>query len=205
MGALWFILTACGSIGKPPEPVTIRFTYPNNIRHFYEDYVEAFQDQNPHITVELDPISPNLLSPAETGETDPISPSPQSVWSPVETDVFMATQFDFPTYHTQNAILSLTPFISRDSIFEVKDYYPGTLDLFNFNGETWAWMSFISQQMPHHNLPARPSLVEPTDFETQMGTVIAHAIRSLRSPMRLRSRIKIGVNSWINWGFSSRQ
>jgi len=135
------ILSACGNIGEPPRPVIIQFTYPSNIMHFYEDYVTEFQEQNPHITVELDPISPSELSiidPAEAEEIDSISPNEQSTWNPAESDVFISDAFDLSTLQSQNAILSLDPFIGRDSTFQVDDYYPGTLDFLTLHEETWA-------------------------------------------------------------------
>jgi ABC-type glycerol-3-phosphate transport system substrate-binding protein len=44
--------------------------------------------------------------------------------------------------------------------------------------ESWAWVSFLSEQMPPRSAPARPALVESEAYEEQVGAATAAAVRA---------------------------
>jgi ABC-type glycerol-3-phosphate transport system substrate-binding protein len=44
--------------------------------------------------------------------------------------------------------------------------------------ESWAWVSYLSRQMPTRIIPSRRSLIESSDFETFMGAEIVDVVRN---------------------------
>jgi ABC-type glycerol-3-phosphate transport system substrate-binding protein len=67
-------LAGCQGSSPPPEPVTIKFAYLEDIidKDYYEPLVEAFNERHPHITVELTGTAFDMLYqlPATTPDAD---------------------------------------------------------------------------------------------------------------------------------------
>ncbi len=106
-------LSGCADPTPTPEPVTVRLAHRDFQTEHYKALVQEFTELHPHITVEL--RNPSL------GDADIFAVSPLSASGQQEPD---------------NA-LSLDPFIRQDQSFDLPDFYPGTVELFRSEGQTW--------------------------------------------------------------------
>ena len=120
------IVVGCAPASPPPEPVTITFA-PVLSDVDYEPVIQAFNEDYPHITVEL----------AGPGDED--------------VDVFMVPSFGLSELLEQDAVLSVSPFIERDTSFDLSDFYPGTVGLFAREGETWAIPAEVDALVTFYN------------------------------------------------------
>jgi multiple sugar transport system substrate-binding protein len=115
------LLSGCAALSTPtPEPVTISFLhFSDNTRH-YEELLPVFNEQYPHITVELE-------STQYEGSFQRLEKS--------EADVFEL----YPAYllpaHEQGALLALTSFVDQDEDFDLADFYPNAVDLVTLDGQ----------------------------------------------------------------------
>ena len=80
-----------------PEPVTITFAFPELDQAFYEQMVAQFNQDYPHITVELEPFRSDLL-PSELEEID----------------VFLGYPDEIRQFQNDGLIVNLDPFIEND-------------------------------------------------------------------------------------------
>lgn len=124
IGAL--ALVACGTPEPPPKPVTISFGYATgdnraSVREKYQDLAAQFNELYPQITVEVG--FDDLLSAYTHGE--------------IENDVLLLPDFTFGLFMDADGLLPLNSLIEMDSSFPVEDYYPGILDMFGRDGETF--------------------------------------------------------------------
>lgn len=123
LGLACLFLAGCGLANMTtPEPVTITFTYPEIDNGFYQSLVPLFQEKNPNIIVELNPLPNNAL--------DNIDPN--------QTDVIAMGVYDLGVLQRQGSILGLNSVIEGDKTFEMSDYLAGTVDFLALDGETWA-------------------------------------------------------------------
>lgn len=116
------ILPACTSLGllPPQEPVTIKFLYAGGSTAYYEMLLEEFNQDYPHITVELTGwrgFGPTAIE---------------------EYDVFAISQYQFPFMREGDAIRPLNALIEQDEDFDLNDFYPGTVNAFSIEGQRWA-------------------------------------------------------------------
>ncbi len=130
------ILAGCAKAMPSDEPVTIKFAYFGPAED-YEPVIQEFNEDYPHITVELD-----------TSDED-------------NADVSIISPFDLSEPVEESAILSLDPFIEQDESLDLSDFYPGTIELFTAEGRTWAdpggvdvLVTFYNRDLfDQHNLP----------------------------------------------------
>ena len=108
------ILAGCAQPLPSDEPVTITFACPASEQERYQALVLKFNEEYPHITVELD-------------DTDA-----------EEADVFITSSFELGDLLEENTVLSMAPFIEQDSSFDPSDFYPGTVELLTRDGKMWA-------------------------------------------------------------------
>jgi len=115
------LLSGCAILASPtPEPVTISFAHFSMDTGHYEELIPLFNEQYPHITVELNAI--RYQTAFERLEES-------------ESDVFdLYPPFLIPAYE-QGALLVVTPFVEGDKAFNLEDFYPGALDLVTVDGE----------------------------------------------------------------------
>jgi multiple sugar transport system substrate-binding protein len=124
---LFFILMAltlsgCGVASTPtPEPVTIRFSFPNVDDDYYEPMALVFNKKFPNIKVELNPLPGNVLDDLD----------------PAQTDVIAMGVYDLHNMQRNGGILGLNSVIEQDDSFNMSDYLPGTVDFLSVDGETW--------------------------------------------------------------------
>jgi ABC-type glycerol-3-phosphate transport system substrate-binding protein len=120
---LGLCLVGCALRGTPtPEPASITYAYPDVDSQAYQQLLVEFAELYPHITVELRPKRWDMLSGISVGDAD----------------VFVSSQFALNWLQGESSIRSLTPLIEQDASFDRADFYPGTLELYTREGETWA-------------------------------------------------------------------
>ena len=121
-----FSLTACAEPAPPPEPVTIRFDYAGidnraSEREFYQNLADQFNQEYPHITVEVGFISLSSIFYGDGLDWDAVS----------------IPDFILPDFVDQEIILPLDGLIQKDPDFPYDDFYPGLLDIYSRQGQTW--------------------------------------------------------------------
>lgn len=119
-----FSLLVSGCIEAAPatEPVAIKFMFLEIDQGYYEALLPQFEEQYPHITVELDARSYRQWRPDQRLEG---------------ADVVAAGDWVLSPLLEQGMLLELDALIEQDSTFGMDDFYPGTLDQFSRNGKWW--------------------------------------------------------------------
>jgi multiple sugar transport system substrate-binding protein len=139
---------------EPPAPAesadatTIQFVVNDVEQPLYESLVEPFEEANPDIRVKL-------VSMNEVLGLDLVGGSfPDDGWQR------LASQADVinirPGSETvgQGLIRDLTPLIQADSNFERDDFYPGTLELSQWDGGVWALPTRVLFDMIYYDKDA---------------------------------------------------
>ena len=145
--ALGSLLAACGGgeetsmpdpvptvPAAPGKPDTIRFAVYDWQRAAYEDLVEAFEETNPGLHVQLvDKIMPSIEE-----ISDPLNWSDWEMLWLSTADVVEMQVYPGGTTVEMGLIRDLTPFIEADSNFQSGDFYPGVLERYQWDGGIWA-------------------------------------------------------------------
>jgi len=121
---------APGSVSREPA-VTISFACLESTRSIYEPLVKTFESLHPDIHVQLvsweEAVGDNL--PWSVGAATRLA---------VATDTaVMLTGFS-PSVTRQGLLRDLTPFLEADPSFEPREFWPGILDAYRWDGGTWA-------------------------------------------------------------------
>ena len=130
---LAMLVTGCSALVPTPDPVTISFAHPEEPTGSYERWAQEFQEQYPHITVEL--VSRDNVRASELPKND----------------VFTVSQFELASYVGEQAILDLTGFIEQDEELDIGDFYPAALDVFRSAGRQWALPFSIDVMVVYYN------------------------------------------------------
>lgn len=116
------------------EEVTLTYARGHDATGATDKLVEAFMEENPHITVEFREM------PADTGQSHDQYVTEFSAGD-ATIDVFDADVI-WPAEFAQGGyVLELDRFIERDGI-DMDDYFEGTVDSGNFDGRQWAMPKF---------------------------------------------------------------
>ncbi len=97
---------------------------------FYEELIEAFGDAHPGIKVRLDPI------PKDTWRQPSLERNKEIAYQILSTADTTECPFSLEAVKS-GWVLDLTPFIEADPTFEREDFYPNTLESFQWNEGTW--------------------------------------------------------------------
>ena len=125
----------CGASAPPPEPVTISFAFPDTDTTVFEQLAGIFQEEYPHITVELRPKPSDLLGGIDIDESD----------------VYLTSQFAIAWLQSQGRVLDLTPFVDGDETIDPDDFYPGTVGFFTIDGQMWAVPAGVDMMVMYYN------------------------------------------------------
>jgi ABC-type glycerol-3-phosphate transport system substrate-binding protein len=129
--ALLVAFTGCVQVTPPPEPVTITFECDEEDEAYCNRLIDAFHEDHGHITVEL--VRPKRYQYPEA-------------------DVFVIWPFARRFFLQEDIdLLDLTPFIEQDRTFDREDLHPGTLSLFDDDGEMWAVPFMIDVDVMYYN------------------------------------------------------
>jgi multiple sugar transport system substrate-binding protein len=119
---LAFSLSGCKGAAPTPEPVTITFACRDMGAEHYEALIPEFNEQYPHITVNLRPETEDGLINLEAQGAD-VRPVWQAMFDPMQ---------------ERGDILALDPFVEQDASLDLSDFYPAALQVFTIDGEIWA-------------------------------------------------------------------
>jgi ABC-type glycerol-3-phosphate transport system substrate-binding protein len=119
---LAFSLSGCKGAAPTPEPVSITFPCSDISLELYEPLAQEFNEQHPHITVNLRRETEGGLINLEAEGAD-VRPVWQAMFDPVQ---------------ERGDILALDPFIEQDASLDLSDFYPAALQVFTVDGEIWA-------------------------------------------------------------------
>jgi multiple sugar transport system substrate-binding protein len=121
----------CIQITPTPEPVTIRFPASAEQEAYYESLIEAFNGEQPHITVKL--VRPQQFGLAEA-----------DIWELSPFARRFLLQQDIET-------LDLSPFVEGGESFERQDFYPGLIDMFTDENKIWAMPYVVDVGVMYYN------------------------------------------------------
>ncbi len=129
-----FLFCGCAKLVATPEPVTLSFGYPDyDDMGQYSQWAQQFQEQHPHITVELK--SMDNFSPSRVAEVD----------------AFLGSQMMFLEYLDRQIALNLSSFIEQDEDLNLADFYPNAVNVFTTEGKHWALPYGINMMMVYYN------------------------------------------------------
>jgi multiple sugar transport system substrate-binding protein len=118
---LIILVSSCQEDQNPVEPVSLRFAFHQREEEHFSALASEFEEKHPFIKIEL--VSGNNSFLNNLG--------------PDDADVFIVSTNQMRRMMGQGDLLGLTPFIAEDQSFNQSDFYPGTLELLNTEGETW--------------------------------------------------------------------
>ena len=137
-----FFLAGCAVLTSPtptPEPVVIHFAFPANLASYYDELIEQFNQEHPHITVER--------KTARSEETW------RYLFRENQVDVFWFTSDGdlFQTLYEEGQVLNLTPLIQQSDAWDAQDFYPSLLEPYNIEGNTWALPAGVNLAVMYYN------------------------------------------------------
>jgi len=138
-------LAGCAEPAPPVEPATITFACPDVDEEYYTELVQKFNEQYPHVVVELRAMHDDSPDDLSAGDVD----------------VLVVAPWTLGELQAEGAILDLDPFIEQDESLDLSDFYPGTFELLTLEGRTWAipagldmLVTFYNRDLfDQHNLP----------------------------------------------------
>ena len=116
------ILGGCSGFAPTAEPVTIKYAYPQSDQTTVEALLPKFNESNPSITVELQPVSYEGLRDLSITDYDVIG-------SLYEEDIYRK--------YDDGELLDLSPYIENDPSFNLADIYATARELMVIEGKTW--------------------------------------------------------------------
>jgi multiple sugar transport system substrate-binding protein len=135
VGLIGALAAGCALAAPAPEPVTISFIVPEFDAEHYEALLPDFAREHPEITVEL---RPNPYEDVENLE-------------PESADVILVSQYLAIQFFKQGKLLSLDSLVEQDETFQPSAFYPGALDAFTYEGETWAIPYGVDMRVMYYN------------------------------------------------------
>jgi ABC-type glycerol-3-phosphate transport system substrate-binding protein len=130
------LLTSCARATPTPEPVTIAFAHPNYDTDYYRQLVAEFNQEYPHITIDLEPKGWDMLGGLGVGDAD----------------VFVNSQFSLSWLYEQGNVLNLSPFIEQDESLDLDEYYEGTVNLYSQEGKVWGIPAGVDIMVMYYNI-----------------------------------------------------
>jgi multiple sugar transport system substrate-binding protein len=124
------------------EQVIIRFAVFDWERPMYEDLIAAFEEANPDVKVQI-------VSANEVLDLGPLT----SMTIPEDANLRLASAADVinvnvtPDVVKQGLVRDLTPLMQADSSFQADDFYPNTLEAYQWDGGTWGIPTMVSFQL----------------------------------------------------------
>jgi multiple sugar transport system substrate-binding protein len=143
LGLSIMLLVGCGIVASPtptPEPVQIAFAFSADLAETYDELIEAFNEEHPHITVERKTArSPDTWS---------------YLFREKQVDAFVFSTEDdlFYDVHKEGGILSLTPLIQEGDALDLNDFYPALLEPFSIDGSVWAIPAGVNFGVMYYNV-----------------------------------------------------
>ena len=138
------------------EQVTIRFAIFDWDRPVYEDLIDAFEEANPDVKVEV--VSANeVLELGALIEIDIPDDASRRLASAADLFSLGGSRPDV----REGLVRDLTPFIDADPDFQPDDFYPNALETHQWDGGTWALPYALNYQLIFFNKDAFDQAGEP--------------------------------------------
>ncbi|MDY6876225.1 MAG: extracellular solute-binding protein [Chloroflexota bacterium] len=158
---LGLLLTTCGGDGEETpaaegERGTIRFAVYDWEQATYDDLIEAFEEANPGLHVQLVSIN----------ETLGLAPMGAIEW-PDDAELRLVSAADVVNIGVsrrtvqEGLVRDLTPFIKADPNFHPEDFYPNILENYQWDGGVWALPTTASFQLIFYDKDAFDEAGEP--------------------------------------------
>jgi multiple sugar transport system substrate-binding protein len=143
-----------------PEPggeqVTIRFAVFDFQRSLYEDLIQAFEEANADVAVQI--VSTNeVLGLQSLTDFDLPEDATRRLVSAADVIAQAASREDVQ----QGLVRDLTPFIEADANFQIEDFYANALERHQWEGGTWSLPTTLSAQLIFFNKDAFDQAGEP--------------------------------------------
>lgn len=137
-------------------PAVVRFALMDWDRPNYEPLIQAFQDENPDITIEVVSVN-ELLDLGAIAQME----------FPEDTDQRLVAGADVVTLGltsegvAKGLYLDLSPLLQADPAFQSNDFYAGTLERYQWDGGTWALPTTVNFQLVFFSKDAFDQALEP--------------------------------------------
>jgi multiple sugar transport system substrate-binding protein len=144
------------AIKPETEQVTVRFAIFDWDRPGYESLIEAFEEENPDVKVQL--VSANeVLELGALIQIDIPDDASRRLASAADLFSLGGSRQDVQ----EGLIRDLTPFIDADPNFQSDDFYPHALETHQWDGGTWALPYALNYQLIFFNKDAFDAAREP--------------------------------------------
>jgi len=137
------------------QQVTIRFAIYDHEQAAYENLIEVFEGANPGLHIELVSIAETLGLDEENWQWP--EDASQRLVSAADTLVMWIYFGDT----RQGLVQDLSPLIEADHNFQPEDFYPGTLEAYQWDGGTWALPTAVDFKLICYHRDAFDEAGEP--------------------------------------------
>jgi multiple sugar transport system substrate-binding protein len=182
------LLSGCNKLMPIPKAVAITFAYGKSDTECIEAWVKEFNEQYPHITVNL--------RPKTTGEL---------AWDlgPGDADVREVFTAIIDSQRERGDFVALDPFIETDESFDVSDFYPAALEAFTIDGKVWAIPHGTTSEVIFYNKDLFDQYGAPYPEVGWTWDDFVHTARALRDPEAgiYGFAHSPDVAGWFHWAF----
>ena len=144
--------TAATQAGQPAvekERTTVRFTVSDLERPLYEPLIAAFEQENPSLHVQVVSLNEVLGLTALAGSEIP-EDAEQRLVAAADVVNFSVTRETVQ----QGLVRDLAPLIEADTTFDAPDFYPGSLESYQWQGGAWAVPNQLNFRLIFYNKDA---------------------------------------------------
>jgi multiple sugar transport system substrate-binding protein len=174
------------AIGVEGEEVTITFACDYGATYEFEKLAQSFHQAHPTINVRVISIEDVL----GIGLGDPW---PKDSIARLASAADVVNTWFRPADIRSGLIMNLQPFIEADRSFQAEDFYPGTLEGFQWNGGTWALPAGVEAHLTFYN----------KDLFDRAGVPYPKAGWTLEDFLDIAKRLTVRQEGEvIQWGFA---
>lgn len=134
---------------RPPaaqERTTIRFAINDYEQPMYQDVIEAFEEENPDLHVEVVSVN-EVLGLGPIGQTEIPEDANQRLAAAADVAALGISRETVE----QGLVRDLTPFIEADPNFQPDDFYANSLEAYRWTGSTWALPTTLNYRLIFFN------------------------------------------------------
>ncbi len=191
------ILTACSPQTIPTtetkpttedsgEGVTITFACDHAEMREFEELAQSFHQAHPTINV-------RIVSTEDVLGIDLSAPWPEDSIARLASAADVVSKWFRPADTRSGAIMDLRPFIESDRSFQSEDFYPGTLESFQWDDGVWALPAGVEAYLIFYN----------KDLFDRAGVSYPQAGWTLKDMLDMSNRLTVRQGDEVTqWGFA---